>query len=65
MERTMNYKGCKIVVDKNFDGTDVVYVETTDGGDPIEVIGGIADAKALIDQMIADLAEAHNHDDDE
>lgn len=53
----MEYRGHEIAIDKDECGEECVYVYTRDGGDPIEIIGGVKQAKAVIDQMIADLAE--------
>lgn len=59
----MEYRGHTIEVDKDEDGTELVYVYLPDadetGTDPIEVIGGITEAKSLVDTMIRDTADFH------
>lgn len=62
----MEYRGHTIVVDKDESGAECVYVYLPNadetGSDPIEVIGGIAEAKSLINTMIRDLAEFYDND---
>jgi hypothetical protein len=57
----MEYRGHTIEIDKDEDGAECVYVYLPDadetGTDPIEVIGGITEAKSLINSMIRDTAE--------
>ena len=60
----VEYRGYKIETDEDCDGEKIVYVITPHGDDPIEIIGAnVNRAKAIIDEMIADLAEADCSDD--
>jgi len=54
----ITYRGCSIETDRDECGTSLVYVYMTDGGDPLEIIGGsIERAKSVIDECLRDLDE--------